>query len=189
MDKLIFATGNDQKFLLADKTCASFNILLQQVKHLETTEVQSENGEDIARHKATQAFAQLQKPLVITDDTWLMPGLNGFPGPYMKSMNHWFTTQDWLNLTKGLTDRRVFLRQILVYQDELEQVLFSVDIEGLLLKEPHGTSDNTNQPIMSFDNGEHSIAEMFATGKSAVAHKHNTWHEFCEWFNKKRADS
>lgn len=186
MDNLIFATSNDQKFLLAKHACEKYSIALSQVSHLETTEIQSESGEPIARHKASETFAKLQQPIVITDDTWVIPGLNGFPGPYMKSMNHWFSTQDWLNLTKNLTDRRVFLRQILVYQDELEQVLFSVDVEGMLLSDPRGSSANTNQPIMSFDKGEHSIAEMFANNKSAIAHKHNAWDEFGAWFTARQ---
>jgi inosine/xanthosine triphosphate pyrophosphatase family protein len=103
----------------------------------------------------------------------------------MKSLIHWLSTQDWLNLTQSLTDRRVFLRQILAYQDKQEQMLFSVDIEGVLLKKPRGVSADSNQPIMSFDNEKHSIAEMSASGKSAVAHKQNSWDQFCAWLTNR----
>ena len=72
---------------------------------------------------AVEAYNALQSPLVVTDDSWIIPGLNGFPGPYMKQVNDWFTPDDWLHLTSGLADRRVILRQIIVYQDSTGQRL------------------------------------------------------------------
>lgn len=185
MRQIIFATGNNQKFLLAKTACNKYGIAITQEPHLEIAELQNDDGEPIARHKAVEAFKILQKPVVVTDDAWIIPGLNGFPGPYMKSVSHWFRIEDWLNLTKPLTDRRVFLRQILVYQDAHEQMLFSIDVEGLLLRESRGTSANTNQPITSFDDGKHSVAEIAAQGKSATAHKQNSWDQFCAWFATK----
>ncbi len=182
MSELIFATGNDQKFLTARLSCEKYNIDLAQESSLDIPEIQSDNGQEIARHKASEAFRLLGKPVIITDDTWNIPALRGFPGAYNKWMNHWLSTDDWLRLTRELTDRRIFLTQILVYQDELEQVLFEQPVEGVLLAEPQGVSARGSEPLISFDGGEHSIADLLTTGKSAIAGRKNAWDAFGTWF-------
>ena len=103
MQQLLFSTGNTGKVSTAQSVCDMFDIQLVPAP-VEIIEIQSETGEPIARHKAQEAYRQLQQPLVVTDDSWIIPGLNGFPGPYMKSMNEWFTPEIWLHLTKDLKD-------------------------------------------------------------------------------------
>ncbi|MGF7229518.1 MAG: non-canonical purine NTP pyrophosphatase [Candidatus Saccharibacteria bacterium] len=185
MQKLNFVTGNDIKFHLAEKICDTFDVSLEQVE-LDIPEIQSETGEPVARDKAQKAFDQLGTPLVVTDDSWVIPGLNGFPGPYMKSMNHWFTPEDWINLTAELEDREIILRQIAVYQDEHEQVLFAVDIKATLLKEVRGVSKFPHNTIISFDGGDHSFAELEVQGKTIDNH-HTAWHELAAWLKARES--
>jgi inosine/xanthosine triphosphate pyrophosphatase family protein len=143
--------------------------------------MQDEDEEVIARDKADKAYALLGEPLVVNDDTWIIPGLNGFPGPYMKSMNHWFTSEDFLRLTLPLADRRIILRQTTVYQDGDQQKVFVVDIEGTLLNEIRGESIHPHTAITTFDEEGRSMAEVAASGESAIAHRHTTWHELAAW--------
>jgi XTP/dITP diphosphohydrolase len=181
MQQITYVTGNPIKFRQAAVACQSAGIQIQQTT-LDIREIQSETGEPVARDKAAKAFAILQQPLVVSDDSWLIPGLNNFPGPYMKSMNDWFTVDDWLRLTRELTDRRIICRQIVVYQDTQGQQLFTADISGILLREARGKSDYPHCYITSFDNGEHSNAEYHEQGESAVQHYHNPWHDFTKWY-------
>lgn len=185
--EIIFVTGNVAKLRLARKICEEFDISLIQAT-FDITEIQAEDGEIIARDKADKAYKQAGKPVLVNDDSWTFPGLNGFPGPYMKSMNHWLTAEDFLRLTKPLTDRRVILSQYTVYQDEREQKLFQRDIEGALLSEVRGQYDTSpNMTIISFDGGQTSGAEKLSKGQSVVAHLRTTWHDFGEWYTKERA--
>jgi non-canonical purine NTP pyrophosphatase (RdgB/HAM1 family) len=184
--KLLYVTGNGVKFHQADLVCQQAGIQLEQRK-LDVTEIQAEDGETIARDKAAKAFALLQQPVVISDDTTSIPGLKGFPGPYMKYVNDWFTPEDWLRLTIDLDDRRIILRQVVVYQDEDGQEVFSVEIPGVLLKEIRGTSPYPHTSITSYDSGRHSNAEMYERGESASAHLPNVWHEFADWYSKRTA--
>ena len=160
-------------------------MLVQQ--DIETIEIQSESGEPIARHKANEAFQKIQKPIVVTDDSWVIPALRGFPGPYMKSMNHWLSAEDWLRLTLPLEDREIILRQILVYQDAHEQVTFSVDIKGSLLKEIRGTAPYSHMTIVSLNDGQTSMAETFGAGGSDTFDKHTAWHELATWLEARRS--
>lgn len=176
-----FVTSNDIKYHAAKVVLDGYGIAFDR-QIIDFIEIQADEGESIARHKAEQAYAALQRPIVVTDDSWLIPGLKGFPGAYMHQVNDWFTADDWLRLTRDLTDRRMILRQIIVYQDASGQQLFSSDIEALLLTESRTASGLNHFSIISFDGGKHSAAEVFEAGESAIKDLPNSWQILSEWF-------
>lgn len=175
-------TTNEQKFRTAQKVCAEFNIELEQVAGHDIDEIQGEDPERIIARKAADAYALVQKPVIVTDDSWVIPALGGFPGAYMKSVSQWFKIADWQRLLDGVQDRTVILRQLVAYQDEHEQVIFAVDIQGILLDEPRGSFPTS--PLMemvSFNKGRTSNAENAAAGVSSSAHLKTAWHELAAW--------
>ncbi|MDB5163940.1 MAG: RdgB/HAM1 family non-canonical purine pyrophosphatase, dITP/XTP pyrophosphatase [Candidatus Saccharibacteria bacterium] len=183
MKELIFSTGNADKFASAQSACTEYGLTFTQSK-LDIDEIQGENSERIARDKANKAFVLVQKPLVVTDDSWAFLGLNGFPGAYMRSMNHWFTPEDFLRLTLPLQDRQVLLKMYVVYQDAQRQKLFTGEVSGKLLKEVRGHSDNPSHSIVSLDgdNGL-SIAEVYEQGTNLSQRQSAIiWHQFAKWY-------
>ncbi len=178
--RFTFVTSNDLKVMAAHEVCDKHDILFDR-QVIDFVEIQSDNGETIARDKAAQAYTQLNTPLVVTDDSWLIPGLGGFPGPYMKQVNDWFTPDDWIRLTRDLTDRRMILRQIIVYQDSDGQRVFTSDVESVLLTSSRSQSGHKHFSIISFDGGVHSAAEVVESGRSALQNEPNSWHELCAW--------
>lgn len=182
MPTILFATGNNQKFLIAQEAFRESHITLVQ-KPVEIDEVQSEDAEYIIRDKARRAYEILQQPLVVSDDSWSVPGLNGFPGPYMKSMDHWLTPQNWLDLTARLTDRRIILTQQLAYQDKDQLRLFRQDYTGTILTEARGKQGATLQKVITMpgDNGL-SIAEVYDKGiQYADREVIEGWRAFIAW--------
>jgi XTP/dITP diphosphohydrolase len=180
----MYVTGNPIKFRQAATVCNKKGLTLTQVE-LPIHEIQAATGEPIARDKAEKAFQLLGAPVVVSDDSWMIAGLNSFPGPYMKYINDWFTPEDWLRLTSTLVDRNVTLRQIVVYQDAHIQKLFSVDIPAILLSDIRGKSPYAHSTIVSYDGGQTSNAEHHEQGKSAAEDLHGAWHEFVAWYLKR----
>jgi inosine/xanthosine triphosphate pyrophosphatase family protein len=164
MEPIIFATGNSEKFDIARAVCEPLGIPLEQ-RALEIDEIQGEDSEVIVRDKARKAFDIVQRPVVVSDDSWNIPGLHGFPGPYMKSMDHWLTPDDFLNLTRPLADRHIILIQLLAYQDGEEQLVIRKEHVGKLLTEARGSYGKPLQKVISMpgDNGL-SIAEAYDRG-------------------------
>jgi len=182
MTEVFYATGNAIKFQHGQQVCKEAGIELVQAD-LDVPEIQGTNTEVIARDKAEKAFLKFGKPIIISDDSWSIPGLNGFPGAYMKDVNEWFSVQDWLNLTLPLTDRHIILRQSIVFQDASGQHFFSGDIQGVLLTVPRGESKFPHAYITSVDGGKTSTAEHHAIGKSAAASDIlGAWHDFTAWY-------
>lgn len=182
--KLIFVTTNEVKFKTAAEVMEQFGVQLEQAE-LELDELQAD-GEAIARHKAAQAFEKLGKPVVVTDDSWDIPGLNGFPGPYMKPMNQWLSGEDFLRLTETLTDRRIILRQHTVYQDADGQQYFVSDIVGTLLREVRGHNKYPSLTITSFANDGRSRAEALAAGQALITpDMPSVWLQLAQWLKSR----
>ena len=176
-----FVTSNDHKVLTAEAVCREFDLAFDR-QNIDLVEIQADNGEVIAADKALQAYETFKRPVAVTDDSWSIPGLTGFPGPYMKYINQWFAHEDFLRLTKDLKDRRMTMRHIIAYRDSQTEKVFSVEILASLLKEIRGTSQIPHFTLVSLD-GKRSVAEAEAEmGQSAFASLPNAWHDFCEWF-------
>ncbi len=190
MPYLTFVTGNHDKFLIGSHTFEQYGMsLIQAAPNLD--KVQSEDSEYIARHKATSAYNLLRKPVIISDDSWSVPELRGFPGPYMKSINHRLMVDDFLRLFSTLQDRTIILTQLLIYKDDTTEKLLRNDVPGKILTEPAG---DTSVPITSIvlldgDNGK-TIAQARADGTS----KHNDrlaaqiYHDLANWYKSENYD-
>ena len=188
MDTIYFATGNKEKMLIAQTVCSISNIKVEQA-NIDIDEIQGEDPVIIVQDKARRAFDGLLKPVVVSDDSWDIPALNGFPGPYMKSINKWFKSGDFLRLMSGIEDRTIILHQFLAYYDGNTMKVFSNDIHGKVIDEPRGKNDRSPSmtvTVLENNNGK-TIAEVFEQGEMAIAERYinrpEAWHGFVEWFS------
>lgn len=186
MKTIYFATTNKEKILIAETVCGEAGIEVKPVA-LEIDEIQGEDPELIVRDKAKRAYEQLGMPVVVSDDTWDIKALKGFPGAYMKSINYWFEPEDFLRLMNGIEDRRITLHQYLAYTDGSVTEVFKNDIDGQVIKEARGKSEkspNMTVTALDSDNGK-TIAEVFATGSDAVIERYknrpDAWHGLVGW--------
>jgi XTP/dITP diphosphohydrolase len=188
MPDITFVTGNDEKFHIASLVFAEHNINLQQAR-IDIDEIQGEDAERIVRDKLQKAYAALQKPVVVNDDSWAFMGLGGFPGPYMKSINHWFTPEDFLRLTLPLEDRRVVLTQWIGYQDADTQKLFKLEHSGEILKELRGNHGSGLQQIITMpgDNGL-SVSEQYDRGADMSGREVTIgWRQCIDWYKREKS--
>jgi XTP/dITP diphosphohydrolase len=187
MKPLFFSTGNDEKFIIAEQVCRDYGVELIQ-KELAINEIQAENSQLIVNDKVKKAYELLQSSVVVSDDSWEIPGLNGFPGPYMKSINQWLRTEDFLRLTDSLNDRRIYLTQRLAYKDSERLQTFSAKIEGVILKEPKGNYGKAIHKIVALHaDGGLTMAEYYdnSTANHSQRDTGKVWHTFAAWYRQK----
>lgn len=189
METIYFATTNQEKIQIAQTVCAAANIVVVPVA-LEIDEIQGEDPELIVRDKAQRAYEQLDMPVVVSDESWNIRALKGFPGAYMKSINHWFNPEDFIRLMNDIEDRHITLHQYLAYTDGNKTEIFKNDIEGRIIDEARGKnkkSPNMTVTVLDSDNGK-TIAEVFEQGSEAVTARYknrpDVWHGFIEWYKK-----
>ena len=188
MPQVLFATSNQDKLALAKTICSNFGIKVKQVI-CEIDEIQGEDGRLIVQDKVRRAYQILAKPVIVSDDSWNIPVLNGFPGPYMKSINEWFTAEDFLRLMNGLSDRTIIIDQFLAYYDGQTIKIFHSSLSGKVIDQPRGTNDRSPSTTITVLDGDHNLtmAEVFNQGRSAIAKLYLTrrgvWHDFIDWYS------
>ena len=72
----------------------------------------------MARAKAAEAYEQLGHQLVVDDSELRIVALNGFPGPYQKSMTEKLGPEGFVRLLQGYEDRRAYFISNLVFVDD-----------------------------------------------------------------------
>lgn len=176
---LYFVTGNKHKISSAKLHLSPFDIAFETTE-LPLIEIQSTSIEEIATQKAHDAFAILKQPLVIKDDGWLIHGLNGFPGPYMRYVNEWLTTEDFIHLLKDKENKDVTFYEVVCYKDARTLQLFTNKIPGKVLDKPQGSA----LPFMelcTFRNDRKSMAQCVNENISEFDHP-AIWGKFGEWY-------
>lgn len=114
MKPILFITGNEYKFQVAQKVLSIIGVELIQ-KELDTPEIQSVSIEKIVSFSAQWACDLLKEPVILSDVEYCIEALNGFPGPFIKYINEWLSADDILRLMAGKENREVFVKDCLAY--------------------------------------------------------------------------
>lgn len=182
---LLCATGNLHKFSLGQRAFERHGIQLEQIA-IEIDEIQGEDAEVILHDKAKKAFAVTSKPVLVSDDSWSISALNGFPGAYMKSVNHWLEPEDFMNLMQDKKDRTIYLEQRLACIDDKEIVTFNKRLTGTIVKEPRSHTGPPIMRIVELEDDGMTIAELYDNG---IANKHglerDAWKDAADWYAEK----
>lgn len=176
--ELFFITGNQIKVQEAQKYCEGITFIQQKI---ELQEIQNSDIAAIALDKAQKAFEITKKPLVVSDNGWLIPAIKGFPGPFMKYINQWFEPQDFLNLMLYKTDRTIIARDVIVYMDKHGHHVIQRDMSGKILYTPKGASGHSLDKVISFSPSGKSIAEFKDEGGFGFDDTENAWHLLSQW--------
>ncbi|MDB5176998.1 MAG: RdgB/HAM1 family non-canonical purine pyrophosphatase, dITP/XTP pyrophosphatase [Candidatus Saccharibacteria bacterium] len=183
MKKIIFATGNDNKFYEASTIGKTFDVILEQMK-IDVDEIQHHNPIEITKAKVQAAWAEVKEPVVVTDHCWNIPALGGFPGGYMKDVNAWFTPDDFLVLMSNKDDKRVFLEEVVAYYDGTTLKLFTHTRPGHFVDKPKGKSDPSFGKVVEMEGEGMTISEVFDKGDwdTNFPDKYKSWYDFYEWY-------
>lgn len=184
---IYYITGNKGKIKVAEKFLKPHGLGIKQ-KELELIEIQSDSLETITIHKANQAFNKLKHPLLVNDAGWNIPALNGFPGPYMRYVNEWFTRENFLNLMRNKTDRRIIFTEYFCFKDENETKIFSQEAKGTILTEPMGNNISSSWSLVSLRSDGISIAKAWEEKLDPVS-EYSVWNKIAEWYKQRALSS
>ena len=185
---LYFATTNPSKFAIAQHACTKAGIEISQ-KPLDIAEIQGEDANIIVLDKVRKAYEQTNAPVIVSDDSWEIPVLRGFPGAYMKSIDHWFTSEDFIRLMEPYTDRRITLVAMLAYKDAETEQIFKAEFTGSILPEPRGNFGKPLQKVITMpgDNGL-SVSEVYDRGITYDDREVSAmWDQFITWYKEQSA--
>ncbi len=179
---LYYVTGNKHKFAAAKQFFDQAEMAFEQ-RPLDLPELQLESLEEIAILKADAAFERIQQPLIINDSGWFIEALNGFPGPYMKFVNKWFRPEDFLRLMQGVENRKVTLRQVVIYKDATQTKVFTHDSVGRFIDQVRGESGPSGDRVISLSEDGLTISEQLER-QSFGSSEAVLWQEIINWIKE-----
>lgn len=157
---LVYVTGNSVKFDVALKTFENTEIVLLQ-KRIETPEIQSKSVQEVAMYSARWASRQLDNPVIVTDAGFYIEALNGFPGPFIKFVNEWFSADDFINLMKGKDNRSIDIQDCLAYcHTNEEPIVFTGIYHGKLADKPSSQKGSSIDRIFIPEGFETPISDI-----------------------------
>lgn len=176
---ILYITSNQNKIVTANRLLEPFGICVEGLKVDGIIEPQTEDILEISKIKAQQAFEKVKKPLLVSDASWIIPALNGFPGPYMASVNKWFTSQDFLNLMKDKENKEILVRECVTYIDKNQTKSFTSDTKGFFVKKESGKATPLDQ-VISFREDGKTTAQCENEGIMRIPQS-DLWNKVGEW--------
>lgn len=131
--KINFVTGNQYKFDSAARYFEKLEEYQLAQFSIDTPEIQANSSEEIARSSAIWAAQKKEEPCVKMDVSFHIEVFRGFPGPYVKQANEWFTADDFQRLLGTKFDRSAhFLLSLAIAWPNEESEAFTHKVEGRL---------------------------------------------------------
>lgn len=187
MKEILFATGNLRKIQEANNTLMDFGIKVVPVK-VDIDEIQHRDSSEITKAKAIAAYGVVRRPVVVSDTSWEIPALGGFPSGYMKDVSAWFDAQDWLSLMSRHDDKTIYCHENLAYFDGERLEYFKATYAGKFVDEARGRIDDeesVERVVVLY--GDQTMAEQSGNGGIASAGEVlEHWQQFGEWFRDLR---
>lgn len=183
MKEIIFATSNPRKIEEANKTLKDYDIVVKPIK-TDIDEIQHQDSTEITKAKVIAAYELTHQPVVVSDTSWEIPALGGFPGGYMKDVSAWLDAKDWISLMSRHDDKTIYCHEHIAYFDGEELRHFVSKYKGRFTDEPRGSVDadmSIERVVILY--GDRTMAEQLANGSIASAGEVlDHWKQFGEWF-------
>ena len=164
MQKLIYVTGNWAKLASAKQVLEPLGFEIENIK-METTEIQNDSIEEVAKYSAKEASDKLKCSVLKNDSGLCVESLGGFPGPYTHYVDDKLGEDGLLKLLENKENRRAYFIEALAYCKYGEEpVVFTSITNGTIALNKSGTygwswdfifiPDGTDKTLASFPDDE-----------------------------------
>tara|TARA_Y100000031_G_C8138769_1_gene346554 strand:+ start:221 stop:826 length:606 start_codon:yes stop_codon:yes gene_type:complete len=189
LKKVIFATGNMQKF---DEVKAMLAPVEVEQKALDIPEYQG-SFEFIIREKAKAACKQTGQAVLVDDAGIEVTAFHGMPGPYGKDFFDGMGSQKFADMLEKFEDRSAKAICMMAYcEPGQEPQIFEGIVEGTMVKTARGFGNHPKgwefgyDPIFLPNGQEKTFAEMTKEEKNSMSHRTKALNQFKEWIMKKQ---
>ncbi len=182
-----FVTGNVHKFHEARAVLSEFNISTAML-NLETTEIQADNIDLIAKTSALEAAKKSNMPIFVEDAGLFINALKGFPGPYSSYAYRTLGTQGILKLMKGVSKRNAHFYSSVAFCDSGKSKslkCFSGKADGKITLKERGVKGFGFDPIFKpSTEPSRTFSEMTQKEKNKYSHRAKSLRKFGTWYRR-----
>ncbi len=163
-----FVTGNANKVKEAQEI---LGLPLQQVELDGLFEIQTQDLDELVRHKAQQAYDALKCPVLVEDSGLFFHAWKGLPGALVK----WFETtvgcEGMLKMLTPFEDRRAIAVCCLAIHDGTDIQIVRGEVEGTIAIQTQGTNGFGWDVLFIPAGYDITYAEMPSAEKNAISHR------------------
>jgi len=176
LSSFLFASSNENKYKEAKAILSKFDINLKFFKcNLE--EIQADTLEEIAIHKAAQAFLQCSRPVIVEDNGLFIDSLNGFPGSYSDFVFKTIGNKGILKLLES--KRKAKFQSVIAYCNRINDImLFKAVVNGKISRKLTRTKWGYD-PIFIPEGQKNTYAQL--RDKNLVSHRYLALRKFATW--------
>lgn len=133
MKDVVFITGNQKK---ADYLAELLGYTIDHIK-VDQEEIQSLDLHEVVKHKLHQAYAQVQRPVLVEDVSLEFAALGKLPGTFIKWFMEELGHEGLCRLIDG-KERTAVARCVFGYYDGKTETFFEGSMKGLIPELPAG---------------------------------------------------
>lgn len=150
MKQVTMVTGNIGKWQVASEIFKKYNVELLHEK-MNTFEIQSHEVEEVSKHSALYAAEKLERPVIKSDVGYFIESLNGFPGPFLRYINDYLTSEEILKLMEDKENRTILLKECLTFATPNGECIQFVSVEKAGISKISMGSGTTFDRIVIFE--------------------------------------
>lgn len=167
VEKLHFVTGNEGKA----KEAQAILEMPVEIVNLELAEIQSLDLEKIVRHKASQAFNLIKKPVIVDDVGLYVVAWSGFPGPFIRFIIDSGGPMLLIKMLGDEANRNAEAVAAIGFSDGNQTLSFLGRLEGQIAETIRGNQGWGWDPIFIPHGRDQTFAEMGPEEKNKISHR------------------
>jgi XTP/dITP diphosphohydrolase len=187
-----FVTGNVHKFQEARDVLKEFGISTAML-NLDTTEIQADDVEEIAKTSAIEAARKSRMPIFVEDTGLFIDALKGFPGPYSSYVYRTLGTEGILKLMKNAIQRDAHFYSAVAFSDSGKAnttKCFIGEVKGKIAYKEQGKMGFGFDPVFAPSaEPDKTFAEITQQEKNKHSHRAEALRKFGSWYVKHYARS
>ena len=169
----VFVSGSESK---ASEAEAILGRSIARVA-LNLPEIQAASLEDVAREKASAAFRELRRPVVVEDSGLEFAAWLGLPGPFTKWFEQAIGLEGLARALDGAATRRATAACVLSFHSARDRFSCAGRLAGSIAPLPRGSGGFGWDSIFEPEGEARTLAEMSSEEKNRISHRRRAWRE------------
>ncbi|MEM4598755.1 MAG: non-canonical purine NTP pyrophosphatase [Candidatus Diapherotrites archaeon] len=182
---LFFVSGNKQKFLEIKRILAEYGIELKWHK-AELSEDCNGSIDEIARHKAAEAYSLIEKPLIVEDTGIFFEGYHDFPGVRAKRIFEKIGYEGLLKMASKKSGKAYF-KTAICFTDGTRKKVFVGLLKGRISQKVYCK----NRKVMPYERifvpvkSKKPLCMMLRKEKNKISHRARAAEKLAVWLKAK----
>lgn len=133
-------------------------------------EIQSLDLDEVITFKVKAAYSKIRKPVLVSDVSLEIEGLNNLPGPFVKFFLHTLGTEGTVALLKGKSTKSKAIEAEAIY-DGKNLIIFKGIMTGKLVPKDKGVNGFGFDKVFVPDGYNKTFAQMPKELKNKISHR------------------